>query len=151
MITEKEFLDAFEIIKKYKNQVDDIYYKSEAILNAKNTERFVEIKRNDWIEIIEGNEESKYFIKGARFRVVSSVLRPHWNDGSRFHNFCTEKYGKDYNKIYKSNENSFDLYQNDLIESGVVFFQLINLSLPNKSNYAIKSTNYKYKVIKKNT
>lgn len=144
MITEKEFLDAFEIIKKYKSQVDDIYHKSEAILKEKTKEKFIELKRNDWIEITEANGESKYFKVGERFRVLSSRLYfDYYKHNDKFEIFCKEKYGE-VNKEYKS----FDLYQNDLIELDIPFCQIVTLALPNKSSYSIRSTSYKYRIVK---
>lgn len=143
MITEKEFLDAVEIVRKYKTQLTQLFNEVENTQKIVNAKRFVNIKKNDWIRITKSSGDSKYIIVGEKFRVKNSRLRSDYHS-KLFDNFINDKHGKDFEYDF----NNFDMFQNDLIESKTKYKQLVVINLPhNNSSYTLSSDNYDYEVL----
>lgn len=110
-----------------------------------NSTKMIDLKAGDCIVILDDNgtdRKSKYFVKGAKFKVVSSKIRTKFKR-NRFYNCMTLKYGKDYDYDF----NNFQLFLNDCIEFHEPVVQEVTVKLPNNTKYAVRSDLYSYGVV----
>ena len=135
-ITEKRFLAAFEIVENYKKQVLEKYHIAEKISRGLKAERFIEFKRNEYVEITSDNTDSKYFVKGARFKVLKCFLT-YWDNRWKFDRYLES------NNI-EFDKNDFDLLQHYLIEAECDYRQILLVKLPTGARYPLKSNIYDY-------